>query len=80
MFWDHDYDGVVLLDVQDHYPWEVLLQEPTSPSDVHRQARVDPYDVPEVAMPRDKSESQVPRPSWTTGTASRGCHGSSARQ
>ena len=42
--WDHDYGGLVLLDEQDHYPWEDRLIEQTVYSEVRRNAQANPYE------------------------------------
>jgi hypothetical protein len=62
--WDHDYGGLVLLDEQDHYPWEDRLTEQTVYSEVRRNAQANPYDVLDIsqllAMPPDHPPSSTP--------------------
>ena len=47
--WDHDYGGLALLDEQGHYPWEDRLREQTVCSEIHRNAKANPYDVPDMS-------------------------------
>ena len=48
--WGHNYGGLVLLDEKSHYPWEAQLIGQSDSSEVMDQARMNPYDVPEIPL------------------------------
>lgn len=46
--WGHDFEGLVLLDNQDRYPWEDRFVEVDGHSELYITAKNDPYHVPEI--------------------------------
>ncbi len=46
--WGHDYGGLLVLDDQNHYPWEDRLVEHVYSAKTHSYAKENPYKVPEL--------------------------------
>lgn len=46
--WGHDYGGLLILDDQDHYPWEDRLMEHPHNTKTREYARENPYNVPDI--------------------------------
>lgn len=46
--WGHDYGGLLVLDDQDHYPWEDRLMDHSHNAKTRLYAEENPYNVPEI--------------------------------
>ncbi|KAH8690508.1 hypothetical protein BGW36DRAFT_364084 [Talaromyces proteolyticus] len=57
--WGHDFGGLVLLDNEDHYPWEDRVFEREGDSEHSISVRVNPKDIPEIEQLLGKP-SQIP--------------------
>ncbi len=69
--WGHDYGGLLVLDDQDHYPWEDRLVEQSHSTNICLYAKENPYIVPDIsALPGMRLEHPL---HWIPKTQGHDC-------